>query len=521
MIIVIAAVIRLWQLGNVPASPDWDEAALGYNAYSILTTGRDEYGTWFPLSLRSFDDYKPGLYAYVTIPAVALFGLETWAVRLPSAIAGILAVAGTYFLVRELYKSYSIALLSALLLAISPWHIQFSRVAFEANLAVTINTWASVFFLRGGHRPGNYIVSSALFLLGLYTYHAERIFVPLYLLLLSWVWFQSLIQHRKEVFYSVCIIVIGSLPILIRLQTQGTLYRLASTSIFIRQTEVLGRVIRRQQQDISRGSVIGWAVNDRRYEWIKTVASGYLSHFSLRWLFLAGDQPRHHAPDSGLLYVWMLPFLLYGVIALFKQNKKMFMYLIGWVLIAPIAASVTFEVPHAVRTIVVLPAYQIVMAVGLNDFVKHLRRRILILVLVGIAAGGFFETLRYANLYGTHLNVEYSRFWQYGYEEAVRYTLENASFYDTIVVSTELEQPYIFFLYFSKFFPEAYLRSGGSNSRNFGKYIFRRIHWENESDDGKTLFVDTPGNMPHPNKHMVYALNGDPVIAISDRGARR
>ena len=130
-IVILAGALRFWQLGRVPISPDWDEAALGYNAYSILKTGRDEYGTKFPLVLRSFDDYKPPLYAYLAIPSVAVLGLNSWSVRLPSAIFGVLAVIGTYFLVKELFpKTKPLPLLSAALLAISPWHLQFSRIAF-------------------------------------------------------------------------------------------------------------------------------------------------------------------------------------------------------------------------------------------------------------------------------------------------------------------------------------------------------------------------------------------------------
>ena len=148
-IIFIASILRLWQLGVVPPSPDWDEAALGYNAYSVLKTGRDEYGTWFPLSLRSYDDYKPPLYMYLTVPSVALFGLETWAVRLPSAIAGILAVIGTYYFVKELFRKDAIAYVCALLLAISPWHIQFSRIAFESNAGLSLNILWVLFFIKG------------------------------------------------------------------------------------------------------------------------------------------------------------------------------------------------------------------------------------------------------------------------------------------------------------------------------------------------------------------------------------
>ena len=102
-IVVLAAILRFWQLGLVPPSPDWDEAALGYNAYSLLKTGKDEYGTRWPLALRSFDDYKPPLYAYLAIPTVKYLGLSTYSVRLPAAINGVLGVIGAYFLTVALF----------------------------------------------------------------------------------------------------------------------------------------------------------------------------------------------------------------------------------------------------------------------------------------------------------------------------------------------------------------------------------------------------------------------------------
>src|SRR5258708_5680314 len=135
-IIVIASVLRLWRLGSVPLSPDWDEAALGYNAYAILHTGRDEYGKFLPLVLQSFNDYKPALYTYIALPFIAIFDLSVFAVRLPSALFGIITVFATFFLVKELTKRNDVALLSSFFLAISPWHIQFSRVAFETNVGL-------------------------------------------------------------------------------------------------------------------------------------------------------------------------------------------------------------------------------------------------------------------------------------------------------------------------------------------------------------------------------------------------
>ena len=77
IIAVLAFVLRFYKLGYVPLSLSWDEVSLGYNAYSILTTGRDEHGKWYPLvAFEAYGDYKPPLYIYATVPFVALFGLN-------------------------------------------------------------------------------------------------------------------------------------------------------------------------------------------------------------------------------------------------------------------------------------------------------------------------------------------------------------------------------------------------------------------------------------------------------------
>ena len=165
LIMIVAILLRFVQLGNVPASPDWDEAAIGYNAYSILKTGRDEYGAFLPVVLRSFDDYKPPLYTYLTILPVWIFGLDTWVVRLPAAVLGTLGVLGVYFLVKALLEFLNPAvrqrwaylpLIAAFCLAISPWHVLFSRVAFEANVGVTFNIWFVIFSIKGLKRSSRF-----------------------------------------------------------------------------------------------------------------------------------------------------------------------------------------------------------------------------------------------------------------------------------------------------------------------------------------------------------------------------
>ena len=122
--LLLGAFLRLYQLGSLPNALTWDEAALGYNAYSIIKTGRDEFGKLLPIVFKSFGDYKPGLYVYLVIPSVAIFGLNEFAVRLPGALFGVLAIFGIYLLILELFaeekRARLLASFSTLALAITP-----------------------------------------------------------------------------------------------------------------------------------------------------------------------------------------------------------------------------------------------------------------------------------------------------------------------------------------------------------------------------------------------------------------
>ena len=238
-ILILASLLRVWALGSVPPSPDWDEVALGYNAYSLLQTGRDEYGEQLPIILRSFGDYKPALYAYLAIPFIGLFGLDTFAVRLPSAIFGILTVLAVFFLIKELAKREDVALLSALVLAISPWHIQFSRVAFETNIGVSLSIFAALFFLYG-LRKNIFLFLSAICLgLGLYAYQSEKVFVPLFALGLIIIFFKELRQVKRNFLIgAVCVGLIISLPMLVSmLGDSTTLLRARDVSVFNQQSD--------------------------------------------------------------------------------------------------------------------------------------------------------------------------------------------------------------------------------------------------------------------------------------------
>lgn len=533
LIILLGIVLRFWQLGQVPVSPDWDEAALGYNAYSILQTGRDEYGKFLPLVLRSFDDYKPALYAYLTIPSVLIFGLSTFAVRLPSAFSGVIAVIALFFLVRELFKKDSIALMSALFLAISPWHIQFSRIAFESNVGLCLNILSILAFVKGLKKPWILPISAILAGVSIYVYQSEKVFIPILFLALVFIYRRELISIPKK--YLLLAFIVGFLvtaPMLyFTFTNKDALLRAQGVSIFSESTQVLKENSLKILEDTKNHDILGLLLDNRRLIFAKQIAGGYISHFNLNWLFITGDIARHHAPNMGLMYLFELPFLLIGIYCLFFGNfsKKTKLLIFSWLLIAPIPASITTGVPHAVRTLNMVPMLHVFTAIGLLTFILNIKNRIsnihmkyLIFTLCFL----FFilNFLYYLNQYFVQQNYFHAKEWQYGYEKIVRKIEVKENKYGKVIVSNEppMDQSYMFFLFYLRYPPGKYQKealgsSGGfREDHKFGKFEFRKINWAKEIKNGSTLYVgrhsDFPENINYLEK--VHYPSGEEAMLI-------
>lgn len=541
-IIILATVLRLWQLGLTPPSPDWDEVALGYNAYSLLHTGKDEFGKFLPVVLRSFDDYKPALYAYLTVPTVAIFGVSIFAVRLPSALFGILSVLAVFFLCYELFENYKyknhLSLVSALFLAISPWSIQFSRVGFEANVAAALNIFTVLFFLKGLKKPWFLFISVICAGLTIYAYQSEKVFAPLLVLALILIYHKKLLSIKKKYLVGALILgIIVAMPMLTYLVSdKSSLLRLRGTSIFNYQTEILKSQVQDIQRDNTNNDKIGALFDNRRLVYTKTIIGGYLSHFDLNWLFIRGDIERHHAPNMGLLYLFELPLILFGIYLLlfgdFSKQTKLLIF--GWLLLAPIPASITTGVPHAVRTLNFLPTWQILSALGLVGIVALLSNikfqifkfKLWKLLAISYMLFAMFNFAYYLDQYFVQLNYYDSADWQYGYKQAVEEVKAIGDKYKEIIVSDRqpMDKSYMFFLFYLKYSPSDYQIIGAKSSGGyaehhaFGKYTFRPIDWQNDSKMKNVLLIGTPDEIPQGAAlKTIYNLDKTPAIIISGR----
>lgn len=529
-ILVIAAVIRLWKFGTVPGGLDWDEASLGYNAFSILHTGRDEYGKWLPVILQSFGDYKPALYAYLIIPFLSFMGLTVQAVRMPSALAGIATIVLTYFLVKKLFGSGKMGLLAMLLLTLSPWHIQFSRIGFEANVGLFFDVAMATFFLYGLKKPWLLILSAVSFALSIYTYQSEKVFAPLLALTLMGIWWKDIWKLPKRmIVIIVAVALVVLLPMLHFMITDRNAFaRAAGVSVFSQANGFLVQSSQKIVVDHQFNDKIGSLLDNRRVLLAKTVLSNYLVHFDPNWLFITGVNARHRAPNMGLVYLWELLFILLGIYGLLfsKLDRKYKQLIFFWFLLAPVPAAVTTGVPHEVRVIHFLPMLQIFTAYGVMQGYTFIRnqRNIFQYILFGIAALVITLNLAYYfDQYFVQQNYYTARDWRYGYQQAVQQVAKLQGGYNKVVISNKdlMDQSYIFFLFYLRYPPEKYQQAVAKgmevgDDHAFGKYQFRFVDPTMYNCDIHTLVVGHYDGFtqPLPAQYIVHYPDGTPGIEI-------
>ncbi len=545
--VFLAVILRLYQLGKTPIGLEWDEVALGYDAYSILKTGRDQFGQFLPLTFRSLDDYKPPIYEYITIPSVSLFGLNAFAVRFPSAFFGILTVIATFYLtflivskipIIKRKEAMIVALLASFLLAVSPWHLQFSRAAFEVNVSVFITVAAVSAFLAGLSKPRFFILSAFLFGLDLFSYHSTRIVAPL-LMVSLFILFNRHLPGKKYVlsFFAIFgVFFIFFIPILTSADAQ---IRFKATNIFdpgaryLDEKDLPRIFLEKRIFDKNAGyELAGKIFHNQRlifldYDTLRKAFNNYISNFGFEYLFIKGDAPLHHAPGFGLLYIWELPFLLTGLIfILFKGLNRYTIILLLWLLFVPIPNAVTREAPHAVRTELFLPVFQVITAIGLFTVLRIISSESRWVVFSFITAISLFFVINnsfYLHQYYVHTNLELSKNWMYGREEAVEITERLKKDYDKVIVSLKVDMPYIFWLFYSKYDPQKYLTEGGTVSggfaderNHFDKYEFKNFDYKQLKDNKKLLLVGTSEDFPPDSEilYTIYYLDGAPALKI-------
>lgn len=511
LVVFLAAVLRLWNLGGNPPHMTPDEAALGYNAYSILKTGKDEYGEFLPVIFKSFGDYKPGLYVYLTVPSVSFFGLTEFAVRFPSALAGVVSVWLIYLIVRSLFADKRLLpVISAFVMAINPWSIYFSRGAWEVNVALTLTLAGIYLFLRSFEKPKLIIFSSLFFALTLITYQGAKLSTGIVVLILLFIYWKKIVSIKsKYIFLSGILGILVSLPILFSL-FQGKAGRLEVFSVFSypRPKEYLEEFLSKGGEDV--GSLSYYVFHSETLNFTRGVLGRYFNHFSARFLFFEGDwaNPRHSAPNHGMLLLSDILFLMIGITALLRYGiKKETLFVWAWLILSPLPSVLSRDQVHAIRSFNLAVPLSIVISLGLYNmltFVKTKKFRLVgyvfVISIYSLSLTYFFDA------YFVHLPRHDSKYWEYGYREIVEIITPIQNNYRQIKVQQSFAQPYIYFLFYQKYDPEKYQRQAELAEseykgdvgyvENLDNICFCPIDWSVNRGESGTLFVGDTIRIP-------------------------
>ena len=491
----LATVIRFYQLDNPDHGFYLDEAAIGYNAYSILKTGKDEFGKSFPLLFRSFTDFKAPLYIYLSVIPVKILGLSIFSTRFISALSGSIAIIVAYFLLKLITnKNRFLSFLTALILAIAPWHVFYSRGTWESNLSFLLLLMATLFCVYGFSAKKRlvFLLGSTFFVLSTYAYHGQRIVAPLILCFYLFYYRNWLLEKKKFLVFGFLVLVLLTLPILIVSLTPGGQSRIKSLSIFSPKT-----ILPWQNQNNQP--------NNRTLITLRKWFALYTAYYSPRNLFSPDPAEKQRwLPDLATFYSWQLPFYLLGLIWLIKKKKyeTLRSIILPWLFLSPIAASITGDPFSTVRALPLVFPMSVIIAIGIYESIIFVKSRNLKIALSGILVLLIiFSLINLMVQLFYILPFERAKYWELGYSQLGK----SLSLFPNqkIVIDNSRGESYIHILFFTKFDPKIYQKEAGylelpdyynsykrAISKKFGQFEYRPIDWGKEEKEGNIVIGD-------------------------------
>ncbi|HYD35345.1 MAG TPA: hypothetical protein VD999_04720 [Vitreimonas sp.] len=534
-IVVVAAGLRFYQLGGVPHGMTWDEAAIGYNGYAVISTRRDEWLVKLPVSFKSFGDYKAPLAIYINGFFTYALGMELWVVRLPFALAGVMAVLGMILLVEKIWQDVDeprarlVSLLAGVGLAFSPWHLHFSRVGFESAMALSFLIWGIYFLMKMVNESKTvlkylWMMSTAVMLVAsIYTYHSAKLVVPLVTaLILFW-------QLRKALKNVVLLGVTGALSTVMLCPLLSDLLW-ASGSERFHQATLFNK---------------GYEVS----QLLSVLIAHFVAHLDPRFLVLGKTDTLRHGdgvwgillPTTFTLALIGLAFLIFYTLKSTVEKKahsyKQLLWLgLGWAIIGIVPAMLGVDAPHSNRALLALPGFLLLALGGLVMITEGIKNSqlnkniqgthgeknmVLKAVIGGIVLVHSLFVLSYLQHYYTAFAAQSADDFKDGYLETLRYVipyekgLERRPKVDQILFTNKYGQPYIYTLFARRTNPIWY-QGGVLNT-----YLFTDLIRPSDLERPNTLIVaaaDDPLPIEKAEK-IVYGSDGKVKFKIYYTGS--
>jgi 4-amino-4-deoxy-L-arabinose transferase-like glycosyltransferase len=482
IILLLGAVLYFYKLSEIPSGFYIDEALPGYNAYSLLLTGKDEFGKNLPMFLRFSGSFNPPLFAYLVVPSIAIFGLNIFAVRAPSALAGLVSGFAVYLLLKNSHflKRKVSVFWGFLFFVISPWIILYSRVGYEASLAFLLFAAGCLFLWLGIAKPKRLILATIFLSLSTFAAHAERFLIPMVIV--------GFVLVFRKVLFRKNYLKILKISLLILLVTQIPHLILLTTPAFFTKANLWG----------FEGLGSFWGLLGI----IREFLSRYFVYFSPRSLFFLPDpDPQRSIPGLSVFYPWMLAPYFLGIYTFWKRRKEDFSkFIILLLVLTPIPAAFTRDPFATHRALPALLPLIVVIAAGVDLAIKRLRFRIRFPLFV-ITLGWSLVLLWRS--YFVLLPQERARNWGYGIDRLTE-EIQTRPGEDFLIDESRAKPLYVNLLFFLKYPPEKfhtevdqgirqnyYLDTSFSSHYKFANIETRGIEWEKDIYKEQILVGDS------------------------------
>jgi 4-amino-4-deoxy-L-arabinose transferase-like glycosyltransferase len=497
--------LRLYHLSSIPVGFHADEANIGYNAYSLLKTAHDKNGTFLPLAVDEFGDFRPSGYHYVDIIPILLFGLNEFSTRLPSAIFGSLCIIVFFFLLKELFTK-RIAFFAVLLLAVSPWHIVTSRATSESIIAMFFILLSIYYFLlfQKMEKVSFLIFSFFAAFVSFLFYHVARFFVPAFYT--SVILFLFCIKTKRNIIKKSVIfctaIIITSLSIIAL--GSGTTRPLAISIFNAPQTNNL--LHEQIAEDGGQNILLTRIFHNKGQNYLSVFLGNYFQYFSGDFLFIKGGLPKRYiVPWSGNMYLIEAPFLIVGlsflIVEFIKNRKLSYGIPFLWLFLGPIPGAFTFEdIPNIQRTIMMLPALLTITALGIDISLTYIfkKQKKIFLTVIGIIF--IYNITSFLHNYFHHSFTFQPWYRSYGEKELVTAVSTYSHLYPQVITTSQNDNNLIFYLFYQKTSPPYFQSLGSPRDKDgltFKNILFTYAHCplnaaKNSPANGKlnTIYVN-------------------------------
>lgn len=478
-IFIIALFLRVNRLASFPSGFHIDEASLGYNAYSLLLTGKDENNNKLPLYINMFGDQRPSGYHYLDTVFIKTFGLNEFATRLPGALFGSLTVFAIFLLVISIFSNKKLALLSSLLLAAAPWHISLSRASSEpvVSLFFVILGFGLVLLSIKNNKNAYLVVGSITLSLSFFFYHTPRLFVPLfYFIVLLYFIFNKENKRLKGLIISFVAVLLVALVLIFFVN--GGSGRFKQVSIFgFPETQLIMNEQIREDGTFKEKLIATRIFHNKIINYSLTFTSNYFQYLNGDFLFINGGLPNWYIiPNIGLIYLVEAPFLLIGFISIGASKKNIYKLILLWVLVAPLTASLTVDdVPNVNRAIVLFPALEILSAYGFIVVISKLPKKYTGILVATVSLFFIANFSYFLHQYFVHTAAHRNWYRNYGVKEMVKLVNNSYKDVDKIIITKSTGGIYPLILFYMQYNPETYQKEGSPKDANlsgFGKIIF-------------------------------------------------